>query len=88
MESCVRDHIVDHMSNNSLSSTQQYGFIKGHSTSLQLINVIDMWTKALDNRFSIGTVYLDFRKAFDTEPHKRLLHKLEAYGINRPYLGG
>ena len=60
MESCVRDHIVDHMSNNSLFSTQQYGFINGRSTSLQL-----MCTEALDKRFSIYTVYIDFRKAFD-----------------------
>ena len=42
MESCVRDHIVDHMSKNSLFRTQQYGFIKGRSTSLQQMNVIDL----------------------------------------------
>lgn len=25
---------------------------------------------------------LDFSKAFDTEPHNKLLHRLDQYGIN------
>ena len=76
MEQCVKDHIVNHMI--KLFSTQQFGFIKVRSTVLQLLNVIDSWTKAL-NRGDV--VYLDFMKTFDTAPHKRLIGKLKSYGI-------
>ena len=69
------------MTRNKLFSTQQFGFIKGRSTVLQLLNVIESWTKALDREESIDVVYLDFMKAFDTAPHKRLIGKLKSYGI-------
>ena len=42
---------------------------------------MDSWTKALDRREYVDVVYLDFMKAFDTVPHKRLIVKLKSYGI-------
>ena len=36
---------------------------------------------ATDNNLQVDTVYLDFRKAFYCVPHKRLLQKLDGYGI-------
>ena len=35
-----------------------------------------------DKGNSVDTVYLDFRKAFDTLAHERLLIKLKVYGVN------
>ena len=73
---------MEHMRVNNIFSKQQFGFIKGRSTVLQLLNVMDSWTMALDNGFSIDSIYLDFMKAFDTVPHKRLIYKLRMNGIN------
>ena len=73
---------MEHMRVNNIFSKQQFGFIKGRSTVLQLLNVMDSWTMALDNGFSIDSIYLDFMKYFDTVLHKRLIYKLRMNDIN------
>ena len=40
-----------------------------------------MWTKGLDKGNNLNILYCDFKKAFDTVPHKRLLEKVRSYGI-------
>ena len=47
----------------------------------QLLHVMDILTKSLDRGVPIDVVYMDLQKAFDTVPHKRLLYKIEYYGI-------
>ena len=81
LERTVREEIVNHLSVNKLLSDSQFGFRKNRSTILQLLTVMNEWTEALDDGIQIDTVYLDFRKAFDSVPHKRLIKKLEGYGI-------
>ena len=56
---------------------------KNRRIFLQLVTVMNEWTEALDDGIQIDTVYLDFRKKFDSVPHKRLIKKLEGYGSNR-----
>jgi len=81
LESIIRTEIIKHMRTNSLFSPKQYGFINGRSTVLQLLKVLDEWTEIIDNGAAVDVVYCDFKKAFDTVPHARLIHKLEQYGI-------
>jgi len=57
---------------NNLFSNCQYGFIKGRSTVLQLLHILDKWTKLLDEG-QVEVIYTDFEKAFDKVSHKRLL---------------
>ena len=79
MESIVRDNIVDHMMENKLFVDAQHGFVPGRSCMTQLLEI---WTEMLDDGDPVDAVYLDFRKAFDSVPHQRLLSKLKVYGIN------
>ena len=48
MEKLIRQRITDHMNHFNLFSTQQFGFMGGRSTSLQLLNVVEKWTQILD----------------------------------------
>lgn len=57
MEKLVREWLVDHMKRNNLLSDQQYGFLAGRSTSLQMIKATDDWTSILDEG-NIVDVYM------------------------------
>jgi hypothetical protein len=82
MDKLVRKIIVKHMSANKLFNNKQFGFISGRSTTLQLLKVMDEWTKILDKGGKIDSVYMDFMKASDKVPHRRLLHKMHRYKIS------
>jgi hypothetical protein len=86
LETIVRDQMCKHMKDNNLFSDLQYGFMEGKSCALQLLEVMQRWLEVLDSGEAIDIVYLDFRKAFDTVPHERLLKKLECYGFTGPLL--
>ena len=80
MESIIRKEI-GHMKKNNLFSHKQYGFIIGRSTSGQQLKVLDIRTYILDMDGQIDIIYVDFMKAFDQVPHRRLVGKIDGYGI-------
>ena len=48
MEKIIRNHIISYMKYNGLFSQNQYGFISGRSTVLQLIKILNEWTSEMD----------------------------------------
>jgi hypothetical protein len=69
LEKIIREHIIKNMKVNKLFSKKQFGFISRRSTSLQLLEVLDKWTEAIDKGTDVDVIYKDFQKAFDTFFH-------------------
>ena len=80
-EKFIKQSLSDHLITNNILSKEQFGFVSGRNTITQLLVTIDDWMSELDNDTSVDAAYLDFRKAFDTVPHQRLITKLKSYNI-------
>ena len=81
LESFVRDAIVKQMNEYGLYSDDQHGFRTKRSCVTQLLEVMEILTDCIEEGNPIDIIYLDFKKAFDSVPHQRLLIKLKSYGI-------
>jgi len=66
MESIIRDHVMQFFFQNKYFSKNQFGFIKGRSTALQLLCIVDELTTQLDSGGQVDVIYTDFAKAFDS----------------------
>ena len=71
-----------HLDKYKLIKNSQHGFWKGYSCTSNLLVFLEKVTADIDAKHNVDTVYLDFAKAFDKVPHKRLITKLKAYGID------
>ena len=77
----MRDAITSHLDLNKLINKSQHGFSKGRSCANNLLEFLEKVTVAVDGGKPYDVVFLDFAKAFDKVPRKRLLKKLHSHGI-------
>ena len=66
---------------------EQHGFIQRKSVCGNLLESLCDWTVNLESRLITDVVYVDFKKAFDSVSHTKLLLKLQTYGITGDLLG-
>ena len=81
MESTVSSSITSHIAIHNLSNPHQWAYKKGHTTELLLVKMTEHWRRALDNNETVGIVFVDFKKAFDSLSHSVLLQKFQGLGI-------
>ena len=80
-ERILRKKLMKHIEENRLLSDNQHAFRCGRICLSQLLQHMDYVLKALENKFNIDVIYLDFAKAFDKVDHSLLLKKLKSFGI-------
>ena len=81
LESLIKDSVVAHLERNGLLGESQHGFRAGKSCLTNLLEFYHVLFGTYDASGSVDIVYLDFQKAFDKVPHKRLMTKVRALGI-------
>ena len=77
----MQTSIMRYLDNNAILHDSQHGFRKRHSCETRLLLTTADIHRALDNNIQADGILLDFSKAFDKVPHKRLALKLDHYGV-------
>ena len=83
LECIVSSMIHEHLNSYNILHDIQHGFRKGRSCDSQLAHTLNKFTLNLDRKVVPDVVILDFSKTSDTVDHRKLLLKLNHYGIHK-----
>ena len=81
LESIIKDNIVEFLDENDIIKDTQHGFRKNRSCLTNLLDFFEVATESFDKGTQLDVSYLDFSKAFDRVPHKRLCLQMKCHGI-------
>ena len=81
LEKIIRNNIIEFLEGNGLICLEQHGFRKARSCLTNLLETLEDWTRWDDDKADFDVIYLDFKKAFDSVPHGRLICKLNKLGF-------
>ena len=77
-EKHINHHLMGYLNNYKLIHEIQ-SFRHKHSCQTALIKLINQWKERNAKSDIVGTLFIDFRKAFDVVDHNILLRKLKIY---------
>ena len=75
-------NMMQHLETNNILYELQHGFRAKRSCESQIISLIHELSQNNDKNIQTDLIIMDFAKAFDKVPHKRLLYKMKYFGIS------
>lgn len=81
LELFIKQQLLTHVNINKILIENQSGFREKHSCETAIQLVVSKWKEALDANKIILTVFIDFKRAFETIDRTMLIKKLEKYGV-------
>jgi len=82
MGQLMLETISRHMNKTVITRSTEHGLTTRKSCLTNLMNFHDEMTSLVDDKRAVDTVYLDFRKVFDTLSQKILTDKLLKYRLD------
>ena len=80
-EKCISVRINNFLDKYNVINADQFGFQKGKNTAVAISNFVENVYNELNLKNHVFSVFIDYRKAFDTVSHSILISKLFRYGI-------
>ena len=80
-EKVIYKRLYSFLTSMKIIYDKQFGFRKNHSTAHAVNYSVNRILSEIENKNHVIGIFVDLSKAFDTIDHKKLLTKLEHYGI-------
>ena len=80
-EKLVYERLIQFLDKNNILYSKQFGFRKGYSTDMALIEFVNNISLAFEDKKIILGLFLDLSKAFDSIDHDILIQKMHFNGI-------
>lgn len=81
LEKYVLKHLNRYLEAHSLINNHQFGFQKGKSTSILLSDFNEFVKNKLNSNKIVLVLFIDYKKAFDTINHNKLIECLDKIGV-------
>jgi hypothetical protein len=80
-EKTILSRFLEFVEDNQILRDQQFGFRARHSTTQQIMRIVETVSLRFNENKSTAMTLLDIEKAFDSVWHEALLHKIHSYGF-------
>lgn len=86
LEKAMASRLQDYLEKYSIINKNQFGFMKNRNVNKLLLEFSNTVNSSLNKNYHVLVIYIDFKKAFDTLCHIRIIQMLEKIGLRSQIL--